>query len=121
MAANVWQTKNISNLFSEVQKSWISICAERLFKFAYKIGSLTDYPVHRTKQNGQEDEPRVPVVALVHGRDAQEHEDDRFRGTAQHFHRVFDRRVRLVGNVGFHVVFHGDTAEGYPATTKNLM
>lgn len=60
-------------------------------------------------------------MALVDRRDAQEHEDDRLRGTAQHFHRVFDRRVRLVGNVGFYVVFHGDTAEGYPATTTNLV
>lgn len=53
----------------------------------------TDGSEDRAEENGEEDEGRVPIVLVVDGVDAEEHEDDRLRAAAQHFHSVLDGRV----------------------------
>jgi len=53
-------------------------------------------------------------VSIVDGGHAEEHENNRLGRRAQHLHRVLDRRVRLVRDVGLHVVFHRDSAERDP-------
>lgn len=75
---------------------------------------LTDDAIDRTEDDGHDDEPRVPIVMVVHGRHPEEHKYDSFRAAWQHFHRVFDRGVRLVRYIRLHVILHGDAAEGDP-------
>ena len=41
-------------------------------------------------------------------------EDDCLRTAAQHFHCVFDRRVRFIGNVTLYVILHCDSTERDP-------
>ena len=45
---------------------------------------------------------------------AEEHEDDCFRTTAQHFHSVLDGCVRFQRNVGFYVILHCYSTECDP-------
>lgn len=73
---------------------------------------LTDDAIDRAEDDGHDDEPRVPIVMVVHGRHPEEHKYDSFRAAWQHFHRVFDRGVRLVRYIRLHVILHGDAAEG---------
>lgn len=42
---------------------------------------------------------------------AQEHEDNCFRRTAQHFHGILDSCMRLVRYICFYIVLHGNTTE----------
>lgn len=74
-----------------------------------------------TKDDCQQNEGRVPVVLVVDGIDAQEHEDDRFRAAAQHLHGVLDGRVRFGRNVAFDVVLHRDSAKSNPASIENVI
>ena len=53
----------------------------------------------------------VPDVIVVNGGNAEEHEDDRFRGAAQHLHGVLQGRLRVGGNVSLDVVLASDAAE----------
>lgn len=76
--------------------------------------SLTDDAIDRAEDDGHDDEPRVPIVVVVHGRHPEEHKYDGFRAAWQHFHRVFDRGVRLVRYIRLHVILHGDATEGDP-------
>lgn len=57
-------------------------------------------------------------MVVVHGRHPEEHKYDGFRAARQHFHRVFDRGVRLVRYIRLHVILHGDAAEGDPVTKE---
>jgi len=57
------------------------------------VEDRTDGSEDRAEENGEEDEGRVPIVLVVDGVDAEEHEDDRLRAAAQHFHSVLDGRV----------------------------
>ena len=59
-------------------------------------------------------------MAVVDRGQAEEHEDDRLRGAAQHLHGVLHRRVGLVRDVRLHVVLHRDPAERDPAKDKAI-
>lgn len=54
----------------------------------------------------------------MHGGHPQEHKNDRFGRATQHLHGVFDGGVRFMGNIRFHVVFHGYSAKGYPVESS---
>jgi hypothetical protein len=41
----------------------------------------------------------------------QEHEDDGFRGTAQHLHCILDSCMGFVRNVGLHIILHCNTTK----------
>lgn len=64
------------------------------------------------EENRQHDEPNVPLVVVLDGGHAEEHEDDGLRGAGQHLQGVLDGRVRLVRDVRLDVVLHSDAAEG---------
>lgn len=64
-----------------------------------------------TEKNCQQDEGRVPVVLIIDGIHTQEHEDDRLRAAAQHFHGVLDGCVRFRRYVAFNIVLHGDATK----------
>lgn len=74
---------------------------------------LTHGPVDGAENYRHDNEPRVPVVSIVHRGDSEEHEYDRLRTARQHLHRVLDGRVRLMRYIGLNVILHGNTAEGY--------
>ena len=78
------------------------------------IGWRTDGSEDGAEENGEEDEGRVPVVLVVDGVDAEEHEDDGLRTAAQHLHCVLDGRVRLGRYVALHVILHRYPAESDP-------
>lgn len=63
------------------------------------------------EEDGEDNEPGVPVVVRFDGRHAEEHENDRLRRTGKHLQRVLYCRVRLVRNIRLHVVLHRDAAE----------
>ena len=67
---------------------------------------ITDCSEKGAKENGQQNEGRVPVVLVMDGVDAQKHENDRLRAAAQHLHGVFDGRVRLGRYVALDIVLH---------------
>lgn len=75
---------------------------------------LTDDSINRAEHDGHDDEPRVPVVMVVHRGDPEEHKYDGLRAARQHFHRVLDGGVRLVRYIRLDVILHGDAAEGDP-------
>ena len=76
---------------------------------------LTDDSINRAEHDGHDDEPRVPVVMVVHRGDPEEHKYDGLRTARQHFHRVLDGGVRLVRYIRLDVILHGDAAESDPA------
>lgn len=86
--------------------------------FMNSVLQLTKRSVHGTEDDGQEDKPSVPIVCIADCSDSQKHENDSFWAAAEHLHSVFDSRVRLMWNVCFHVIFHGDAAEGDPEQIK---
>lgn len=79
---------------------------------------LTDDSINRAEYDGHDDEPRVPVVTVVHRSDSEEHKYDGFRAARQHLHRVFDGCVRFVRDIRLHVILHRDAAEGDPTTKR---
>lgn len=79
---------------------------------------LTDDSINRAEHDGHDDEPRVPVVMVVHRGDPEEHKYDGLRTARQHFHRVLDGGVRLVRYIRLDVILHGDAAEGDPTSTR---
>ncbi len=64
------------------------------------------WPEYSTEEDGEYDEPPVPVVLVVNGGHAQEHEDHRLGATRQHFHRVLDRRLRVARYIALHVILN---------------
>ena len=50
-------------------------------------------------------------MVVVNGGHAQEHEDDRFRRSAQHLHGILQRRLRVGRDVPLDVVLAGDAAK----------
>ena len=57
-------------------------------------------------------------MVVVYGGHAEEHEDDRLAGSAQHLHGVLERRLRLGADVALHVVLHRDAAKCDPEKDK---
>lgn len=66
---------------------------------------------YRTEHYRQHHKPGVPVVPVVDGRHAQEHEYDRFGRAGHHFQGVLYGCVGFLRDVRLHIVFHGDAAE----------
>ena len=81
---------------------------------------LTNNPEEGTKADGKEDKGPVPLVVVVDGGHAEEHEDDGLRARAQHLEAVLEGRLRLGADVPLHVVLHRDAAEG-DAENQNEM
>ena len=50
-------------------------------------------------------------MLIIDGIHTQEHEDDRLRAAAQHFHGVLDGCVRFRRYVAFNIVLHGDATK----------
>ena len=63
-------------------------------------------PEDCAEEDGEDDEPPVPVVLVVDGGHAQEHEDHRLGAARQHLHPVLNRRLRAARHVSFHVVLY---------------
>ena len=49
---------------------------------------LTNYSEDSTKQNGQCNKGPIPVMIVMDRGNSKKHENDRFGGSAQHFHCV---------------------------------
>jgi len=78
--------------------------------------SLTDGSIDEAQGEREKDELGVPDVVARHRRDAEEHEDDGLGGRRQHLHHVADRRLRVGGDVRFHVLAHRYAASRAPVT-----
>ena len=72
-----------------------------LWYFAFRKATLPEYG---TEDNGEDNKPPVPVVVVVDGRHAEEHEDGRLGAARQHLHGVLDRRLRLARHVALHII-----------------
>lgn len=60
-------------------------------------------------------------MIVVNGGHAQKHEDDRFRRSAQHLHRVLQRRLRVGRDVPLDVILAGDAAECDSEIRKQIL
>ena len=61
-------------------------------------------PEDGTEEDGENNEPPVPVMLVMYCGHAQEHEDDRLRAAGQHLHRVLDRRLRAARHIPLNVI-----------------
>jgi predicted tellurium resistance membrane protein TerC len=52
-------------------------------------------------------------VAIVDRCNSQEHENNCFRGAAQHFQGIFYGCMGFVRYIGLHIIFHGYTTKSY--------
>lgn len=59
-------------------------------------------------------------MMFAHRRHPQEHEDNRLRRAAQHFHGVLYRCMRFMRDIRFDVVFHRYAAKSDPVHVENL-
>ena len=57
-------------------------------------------------------------MIVVNGGHAQEHEDDRLRGGAQHLQGVLQRRLRLGRDVALDIILHCDATECDPGKKR---
>jgi hypothetical protein len=78
--------------------------------------SLTNDSENRAENYCQENKPGVPSVVVVDRSNSQEHENNRFRGAAQHLQGIFYCCVGFVRYIGLHIIFHGYTTKSYSAS-----
>lgn len=81
--------------------------------------TLTNNTIKCTEEDSNDDEGNISVVVVIYCGNTEKHENNCFSGTAQHFHRIFDRCVRLKRYVCLDVVLHCNSTERYPVGEKN--